>query len=246
MDPTTTSPAENSPFPTTRWTVVRLAGEQNGEQARSALESLCVQYWKPLHAFVKGLGLSQADADDTVQEFLSQFVASGGFAKAEEPKGRLRNYLLRAIRNQVTDQWRRDNAQKRPSKRNAIPLDGVTEEAMSTASEADNIGTEAFDRAWAREIMDRTLDRMRSDYAARGKASLFERLRIVIECQQIDSDTRIGLCDDLGLTSNALSVEIHRFRNRLATTIRETIADTLESEDEIEDELRYLASVLTR
>jgi DNA-directed RNA polymerase specialized sigma24 family protein len=244
MTPPTTAPPENSRFPTTRWTIVRKAGEQDRDEARSALDSLCRQYWKPLHAFVRSLGLTEADAADQVQEFLSQFVASGGFTKAEEPKGRLRNYLLRAIRNQVTDQWRRDNAQKRPSQKDALPLDVLENGASILENGEDSRGTEAFDREWAKEVMDRTLEKLRFNYASRDKEPLFLQLRKLTESERIDPEIRAGLCTELGMSSNALGVEIHRFRNRLAIAVREVISDTVESGDDVEDELRYLASVL--
>jgi DNA-directed RNA polymerase specialized sigma24 family protein len=243
MSPTAT-PVENSRFPTTRWTIIRQAGKKDHDDARSALDSLCRQYWRPLHAFVRSLGLSEADAADQVQEFLSQFVASGGFAKAEEPKGRLRNYLLRAIRNQITDQWRHDNAQKRPSKKDALPLEVLENEASLLEFCATTKGTEAFDREWAKEIMDRTLEKLRLSYTSRKKEPLFHIIRKLTEHDKNDPEIRAGLCAELGMSSNALGVEIHRFRNRLANAIRETILDTVESGEDIEDELRYLASVL--
>jgi len=114
----------DSPFPTTRWTLVRMAERDDDESASAALESLCRDYWAPLHAFARHFGQSESDSADTVQDFRSGFVASGGFARASRPKGRLRTYLLGSLRHFMTDQWCRSPVPPthfKPSENPSIP-----------------------------------------------------------------------------------------------------------------------------
>jgi DNA-directed RNA polymerase specialized sigma24 family protein len=234
----------DSPFPTTRWTLVRMADREGDESASAALESLCRDYWAPLHAFARHFGQSESDAADTVQDFLSGFVASGGFAKASRPKGRLRTYLLGSLRHFMTDQWRRSQALKRAVERGSVSLDALSGRLVIEDRTDHEAGIAVYDREWAKRVMDRTLSAMREAYAKRGKEPLFDRLLPMAEGRELAGGDREALCAELGFGSNTLSAEMLRFRNRLARGLRETIRDTVADEGEIEDELRYLAKVL--
>lgn len=56
-------------FPETRWTIVRNAGDgRNVEAARKAFQKLCKDYWPPLYAYARAIGLCQAEATDLVNE----------------------------------------------------------------------------------------------------------------------------------------------------------------------------------
>jgi hypothetical protein len=46
----------NSQFPTTRWTLVLAASDPGRKEARSALVSLCENYWYPLYAYLRRRG----------------------------------------------------------------------------------------------------------------------------------------------------------------------------------------------
>src|SRR5215469_147919 len=58
-----------SQFPTTQWTLVVAAADPHGKEARSALASLCQNYWYPLYAYLRRRGFSVDQAQDLTQEF---------------------------------------------------------------------------------------------------------------------------------------------------------------------------------
>src|SRR5215813_1352840 len=58
-----------SQFPTTRWTLVVAAGDPHRKEARSALVSLCENYWYPLYAYLRRRGYPADQAQDLTQEF---------------------------------------------------------------------------------------------------------------------------------------------------------------------------------
>ena len=49
-----------SEFPTTQWTLVLAAGNPDRVTARSALVSLCENYWYPLYAYLRRRGYPAA------------------------------------------------------------------------------------------------------------------------------------------------------------------------------------------
>jgi len=63
------STPNESRFPETRWTRVRKAqNEKNPEEARKAFERLCSDYWSPLYAYARAIGLIPEDAQRLVNE----------------------------------------------------------------------------------------------------------------------------------------------------------------------------------
>src|SRR5579885_3575245 len=57
-----------SGFPATRWTLVLAAGDPKRKEARSALVSLCENYWYPLYAYLRRRGYPADQAQDLTQE----------------------------------------------------------------------------------------------------------------------------------------------------------------------------------
>ena len=72
-----------SPFVTTRWTVVVRAGGESAD-AEAALAQLCRDYWYPLYAFARRRGLTGEDAQDATHGF---FFARDGSWDAEARVG---------------------------------------------------------------------------------------------------------------------------------------------------------------
>ena len=105
--------AKRGAFKTTHWSVVLAVGGGSGAAAQRALEELCRIYWFPLYAFVRRQGKSPEDAEDLTQEFFARFLASGYFLLADRERGRFRTFLLTSLKRFQTEEWRRDNRQKR-------------------------------------------------------------------------------------------------------------------------------------
>lgn len=101
-------------FPATRWSVV-LTASGRGTEARAALEELCRVYWFPLYAFARQRGCGPEDAEDEVQDFLTQVAARDFLAGAAPDRGRLRTYLLAAFQHDLIDAHRRTHRLKRVS-----------------------------------------------------------------------------------------------------------------------------------
>ena len=64
----------SSQFPTTRWTLVVAAGDPQRKDARSALVSLCENYWYPLYAYLRRRGHAPDQAQDLTQEFFMRVL----------------------------------------------------------------------------------------------------------------------------------------------------------------------------
>src|SRR5215472_4467476 len=104
-----------SQFPTTRWTLVVAAGDPNRKEARSALVSLCENYWYPLYAYLRRRGYPADQAQDLTQEFFIRVLEGRYVDRADPEKGRFRAFLLTSLKLFVADEEDRNRAQKRGS-----------------------------------------------------------------------------------------------------------------------------------
>ena len=99
-------------FTTTHWSVVM---EAQGESpaAQEALEKLCRIYWRPIFSFLQRQGVQPEEAEDITQGFFASLFEGGSLSAVRKEKGRLRSYLLGALKYFVTDEQRHAIAIKR-------------------------------------------------------------------------------------------------------------------------------------
>src|SRR5213592_2334118 len=99
-------------FVTAQWSVV-LTAQGRSPAADEALERLCRTYWWPLYGFVRRQGHSPEEAQDLTQGFFELLLQRRDFDAVRKEKGRLRSYLLTALKNFMAKQHRRAVAVKR-------------------------------------------------------------------------------------------------------------------------------------
>ena len=96
-----------------------------------------------------------------------------------------------------------------------------------------------FDRAWALTLLDKVLDLLAREYAAKGRSEVFDRLKVVLT-QGRGAVPVANLAAELGKTEEAVNMAVHRLRKRYCEILEEQIAATLDDPSEMEDEIRSL------
>src|SRR4051812_39345925 len=92
-------------FGTTQWGLVAAAAAPGEAQSRWALSLLCEQYWFPVYAYVRRQGYDANEAEDLTQAFFAVVLEKKTFSRADPQRGRLRTYLLGAVRNFLAGQY---------------------------------------------------------------------------------------------------------------------------------------------
>ena len=100
-------------FPNTRWSVVLAATQRPSPESAAALEAICHAYWYPLYAYVRRCGHSAHDAQDLTQGFFCRLLEKRWLDSAKRDKGKLRTFLIVALKNFMSKEWRRAAAQRR-------------------------------------------------------------------------------------------------------------------------------------
>ena len=156
-------------FPTTRWSLVA--------RGRDALADLFVRYQPALRAhLVLNKGVRQGRADDLIQGFVTRMLLEKDLlGRADRAKGKFRTFLLTALDRYVANQRRDERARKRsPSEAQILPIDDHRDRAPSA-----DPATDAFDVAWARQVLAQTLRDMEAQCRERESAPVWE----VFDCR---------------------------------------------------------------
>ena len=234
----------SSQFPTTRWTLVVAAGDPHRKEARSALVSLCENYWYPLYAYLRRRGYPADQAQDLTQEFFIRVLEGRYLDRADPEKGRFRSFILTSLKFFVADEEDRDRAQKRGGG-TVVPLEFSSgEERYQREPAHDETPERIFERRWALSCSTESWRGCGSEFVQHGRPEHFERLKVFLLGQ---SDAPYAaLAREMNTSEGALKVAIHRLRKRYRELFRQEIADTVADPAEVESELRFLAAVLTR
>ena len=231
-------------FHTTHWSVVLAARADDPARARDALEQLCTVYWYPLYAFLRRRGNQPADAEDLVQGFIEHLLECGFFQTADPDKGRFRSYLLTSLNHFLADGEVRAGRLKRGAGKPILSLDALVAESRY-ALEPEDPGTpeQLFERRWALTLLNTVMQRLETEAVESGRANLFHHIKGVLLGDR-GGVPYAELASQLGMSETALTVTVHRLRQRYRELVRQEIAHTVSRPVEIDEEMRHLFQVL--
>jgi RNA polymerase sigma factor (sigma-70 family) len=231
-------------FATTRWSLVLALGEPTEEQRRAALSTLCELYWFPLYAFIRRSGRSADAAQDLTQAFFATLLEKDYFQQARRERGRLRTFLLTALRHFMANEHDAATAKRRGGGQVRVALEFDDGERRYAREPTDPLTPEAvYERQWAEAVLAEAAARLDAKYRAgwmRG-SRFFEPLRAYV-LEEVGSSYP-DLAARLNTTEASLRVVLHRMRQQFLVCLRETIADTVDGAAAVEAELRHVLEV---
>jgi RNA polymerase sigma-70 factor (ECF subfamily) len=246
------NPEQHSPlgdagrFRTTRWSAVLLSAQSQAPGSQAALAELCRIYWYPIYAFVRRRGSSAEDAQDLTQGFFLHLLDHKALRHVSPLKGKFRSFLLASLQNYLSDQDDSARCLKRGGNIEFVPLDMKSAEDRYRLSQLDFLTADKiFDGQWAMTLLDDALGRLSKEYAAQGKASIFETLKPFID--PINSKAALSyeqVAKTLGVGSGSVKKLIFRLRRRYASVLREEVARTVSDPAEVDQEIHALCEAL--
>jgi RNA polymerase sigma factor (sigma-70 family) len=230
-------------FTTTHWSVV-LEAQGESPAAQEALEKLCRIYWRPIFSFVRRQGVAPEEAEDITQGFFASLFERGSLRAVRKEKGRLRSYLLGALKYFLANEHRRAMAIKRGKGQWLIPLEELRAENRVEMEPANPVTAELiYERRWASTVLERVLSLLKDQYRTAGNTALFDSLKELLP-DEPDAPSQADIAAQLGMSENAVRQAFHRFRQRYQLLLREEIAHTVATPGDLEDELRHLIAVV--
>jgi DNA-directed RNA polymerase specialized sigma24 family protein len=232
-------------FPTTHWTLVGRAGRGDGEEKRKALSQLLQRYMPALRAHLIYLKHIQAErADDLLQDFLLNKIIEREILRQADPaRGRFRSFLLTSLNRFIISEYRRDHTRKRSADQ-GVPIDENLDAGAKNHSPRN-----AFDVAWARQLLDQTIVRMEQFCRQSGRMDLwgvFEGRLLGPLLKDAEAMPYEQLVQQFGFgspeqASNALVTARRMFVRLLRETISEYELDSAGIDAEIADLRRILS-----
>lgn len=245
--PTRESSDQPSLFPNTRWSLIEAMGDSDDRSKELALGELCRIYWKPIYLYLRRKGKDGPEAEDLTQAFFAALLKRRGLESVSLNQGRLRAYLLQAVRNFLVSDWKHRTAAKRGGGQPHFSFDSSSVEASfqrETLSHEES-PERLFERQWALTLIERSLQRLREEYEAIGRVLLFELVSPLLEQRGKWKDSA-ALCARLDMSEGNLRVALHRMRKRFRSLVEDEIAQTVSEGVEVKDELRHLMTILAR
>jgi RNA polymerase sigma factor (sigma-70 family) len=233
-------------FVTTRWTMVLEAAHTSSADSDEAMAHLYSTYRYPLYAFVRRRGYSAEDAEDLTQGFFTHLLEKRSLHSVARHKGKFRSFLLASLKNFLANDWDRQHAAKRGGPQPIISWDNIDAEEKYAHEPANNLTPEKlFEQNWALTVIDAALQKLREEFAAAGKVTVFE----VLQDRLIgagESESYAELAAKFGMQEGAVRMTVLRMRRQFGSLLRSEIARTVEDPAEVEQELRHLISAMTR
>jgi RNA polymerase sigma-70 factor (ECF subfamily) len=233
-----------SNFATTHWSLVLAASAKDVPDASRALAELCELYWYPLYVFVRKRVDDVHEAQDFTQAFFAKLLEQRQLELADPGRGRFRSFLLTACKRFLINEWHKAHAAKYGLGRRPLSLDFDSGESKFAIVAVDpRTAEQLYDRQWAIALLERVMDRLRSEYAIKDRLPHFEVLRhFLVGARQ--SGGFVEAARKLGISEATAKVGAHRMRTRYRELLRAEIAHTVERPDEVDDEIRELFAAL--
>lgn len=230
-------------FPTTRWSLIAAAQQQEPESG--VLNTLCELYWYPVYAFIRRQGHGKPDAEDLTQGFFARLLEKKIVLAADRDRGRFRAFLLGSLKHFLSHERERAGAQKRGGHFQRVEFDSETAERLyqQERPRAGATPEQLFERHWALQLLDSALEQLQSECKQNDKAQQFRVLAPFLESP--GEPGYESAAAELGISVGATRVTVHRLRARFRFLLRELIAITVASPDLVDDEVRHLFNALS-
>ena len=224
-------------FPETHWSQLIELGNPSHPAHQEHLESLVRRYWKPIYFYVRALRTyTREDAEDLTQDFFEMLLRRVDFAALTPERGSFRGFLKTALKRFVVSADRkRENRGTHLLRFSDLDL-GWFE---MLRQKLDLTPEEAFDRAWARDVMEEASARIKATMEIEGKPQLFEIFR---DYTMDDGLTYGQLAEKHGMSVDDVRNGLRTVRQKGRELIKEILRDYLFPDEDIEAELRFILS----
>ena len=233
-------------FHTTRWSIVIVAAQSQTQSGEAAFAELCKLYWYPLYFLARRRGRSPHDAQDLTQGFFLHLLKNRGSTHVDQLKGKFRSFLLASFQNYLSTEAHRACSVKRGGNCEFVILDPETAESCYQLEPANDLTAQKiFDARCAVTLLGEAMTRLREQYEAQGRTSIFETLKAFVNPSRSQEPLSYEhAANSLGVSLGAVKTLIHRLRKWCFAILREEVARTVSDPAEIDGEIHDLCDAL--
>ena len=149
-----------------------------------------------------------------------------------------------SLKHFLDNEWHKTHAIKRGGRQVLISWEDLKPHERDLLGPRDDMTPEkAFNRRWALMLLERVMDRLRSECVAARKGEMFEEVKEHLTGDAGGKSYR-EIAAQFGTTEGAVKVTVHRLRRRFGELVREQVGRTVEKPEEINEEIRELFAAL--
>ena len=225
---------------------MRLEHSAMVESGETAFAELCKLYWYPLYFLARRRGRSPHDAQDLTQGFFLHLLKNRALTHVDQLKGKFRCFLLASFQNYLSTEAHRAYSVKRGGNCEFVFLDLETAESCYQLEPANDLTAQKiFDARCAVTLLGEAMTRLREQYEAQGRTSIFETLKAFVNPSRSQEPLSYEhAANSLGVSLGAVKTLIHRLRKWCFAILREEVARTVSDPAEIDGEIHDLCDAL--
>lgn len=229
-------------FGRTRWSVVAAVRSGGEGEARHSLSELCRRYWVPIYAYVRRCGHPPGGAASLVQAFLSHMVQEIRFGDPATDGG-FRQFLQRRLEQFLASDWTQlDTGSPLPEFAAPWPLEQI-EARQRVEPAAKDSPAEAFQRAFALEVLAHGLQELRQEADTGHRGAMFDAVRPYLT-REPGPGEYAALATRLHSSPLATVIAVKRLRQRYQELIDAQLAQTVGDPEAFEREREALFALL--
>jgi hypothetical protein len=222
-------PSSPGAFPSTAWTLLR-TGRPNDFLAR---------YCKPVFVFLRARGHPPQQAEELAQEFFLHFLEKHCLDRADEHRGRFRNYLLKILVRFLADQTPDRLPRQSAFERQAVSLDH--EPAAGKSAET------LFMRQWAADLVGGVRQRLGDLCCKKGRTDWYD---IFTACHPPTADVAVPAQEELarrlGITRDQVRYAPAQTEEWFRILLRAEVRAQVEADEDVDEEISDLLTLLQR
>jgi RNA polymerase sigma-70 factor (ECF subfamily) len=231
-------------FPTTAWSCVEAARDPQHPKYVAAVNRLITTYWRPVYYYLRAKFPAAPDCEELTLGFFITLVTKGWLARADQSRGRFRDFLRTILKRYAIDQVVRAPRQVQFEQR-FLSIHSLMDDSDRAYEPPDKeTPEEAFDRAWKAAVLQAVRRNLEAYYAAaqdpeeRLRFQIFSALHLVERDE--DRPTQAALAERFGITRDQVRYAVEQVRKRSERLLRQEIRDQVGPDVDVEDEVRKL------
>jgi hypothetical protein len=230
-------------FAATRWSLVAAASVAEPDAARRALIELCLRYWYPVYAYVRGCGHAPDVTQDITRSFFEQVLQERLDLADVRARGRFRQYLLDGLHRFLARDWRAGGDTSLVAEFERPVAWEEMEAAYRRDKDQGMTPEQSYQRSYALGVLASALQRLRDEAQQAGRGAMFDALERWLSAEPAPGEMD-AVARTLEIRPLAAVVALKRLRQRFRELTADELSQTVSSAADLDAERAELARAL--